>query len=152
MGRHFRGRRGAASRLVDRAIRLARPSARASVECDRDRGPRSGDRAWRFVGAGSASGVRRPADQRRHDHAAVAHHSGGYRPEPRFHSHRHFLSAGEERGPGAGAPVARRRTGEIFVRRVRQRTNNALPKSCRRHMRLAISKNNQQESATPTGQ
>ena len=71
------------------AARVA--AARLCVERHRDRRPRQRDRAWRPVGAGSASGLRRSADERHHDHPALAHRSGISGAEPDFHSRRHFL-------------------------------------------------------------
>jgi hypothetical protein len=125
LGRHFRRRHGAPAWVVDGPVRLAHPSARAFMEYDRDRGPHRGDRAWRTIRARSASGVCWPADQRHHDHPAVAHHSGVYRAEPHFHSHRHLLSLGEERNLGGAACAARRRTGEANVKRVSRRRSAA---------------------------
>ena len=65
-------------------------AARVCVERHRDRGSRRRSCAWRPIGAGSSSGLRRSADERHHDHPALARHSRIPGAEPDFHSCRHL--------------------------------------------------------------
>jgi hypothetical protein len=51
---------------------------------------------WRPIGAGSASDLRRSADERHYDHPSLAHRSRIPGAEPDFHSRRHCLSAARE--------------------------------------------------------
>ena len=121
LGRHFHRRHGAAARLGGYAIRPPRATARFCLERRGDRRPRQRHRARRPIGPRSASGLRRPADERHHDHPALAHHSRIPRAEPDVHSRGHFLSAGERRSHGRGASLARRRRGKADVKGVRCR-------------------------------
>ena len=99
LGRHRRWGRCAPGRGADRAFRLARPPACAPVEHRRLRRPCRRDRAWRPLGAGSAPGLCRTADERPDDDGAVADHSSLPRALPPLHPPRHLRAAGENRSP-----------------------------------------------------
>ena len=125
LGRHFHGRHGAAARLGGYAIRPPRATARFCLERRGDRRPGQRHRARRPIGPRSASGLRRPADERHHDDPALAHHSRLPRAEPDVHSRRHFPSAGESRSHGRGASLAQRQPGKADVKGVRFRRSYA---------------------------
>ena len=118
LGRHFRRRRGAAPRLVDHSLRPTCRAARFCVERHRDRRSRQRDRAWRPISAGSASDLHRSADERHHDHPALAHRSWIPGAEPDFHSRRHCLSATRQvRSLVRRTSMARRRPGKADLKR-----------------------------------
>src|SRR3984885_10001948 len=125
LGRYFHGRHGAAARLGGYAIRPPRATARFCLERRGDRRPGQRHRARRPIGPGSASGLRRPADERHHDHPALAHHSRLPRAEPDVHSRRHFPSAGERRSHGRDASLAQRQPGKADVKGVSFRRSYA---------------------------
>ena len=112
LGRHFHRRHSPSGRMGDAAVRGARPSAGAHLEYDRDRGPCERGRARRLIRSGPASGLCRSAVQRPDDHFAMAPHSGLSGAVLHVPSRRHLLSAGENRGRGAGASMAQWRRGE----------------------------------------
>ena len=95
-GATFRWGRALPARLVDHSVRRERVACCLCVECLRDRGSGQRGRAWRLVGAGSASTFAGPPTSAIMTTLPWLIVPGLPGAEPDFHSRRHFLSAARE--------------------------------------------------------